>query len=44
VKLVLQRRRPGRDAEVVRDGVTIDGLVVEWQVTPGEYELAKTGK
>jgi hypothetical protein len=44
VKLVLQRRRPEKGAEAVRDGVVIDGAAVEWQAAPGEYELARTGK
>jgi hypothetical protein len=43
-KLMLQRRRPGKDAEAVRDGVLTDGTVVEWQAVPGEYEVTKAGK
>jgi hypothetical protein len=41
VKPTLIRRRPGKDAEVVRDGVTVVGSVVEWQAAPGEYELTR---
>jgi hypothetical protein len=40
---VLQRRRPGGAAEVVRDGMW-SGKVAEWQATPGEYELRRVGK
>jgi hypothetical protein len=36
---VLQRRRPGERAEVVRNGVVWGEDHVEWQAKPGEYEL-----
>jgi hypothetical protein len=41
-KPILQRRRPG-GAEVVRE-VVWSGHVVEWQATPGEYELRMAGR
>jgi hypothetical protein len=36
---VLQRRQPGDRAEVVRKEVTWEKDFVEWQATPGEYEV-----
>jgi hypothetical protein len=44
VKVMLRLRRPEKDVEVVREGVVMDGTVVEWQAVPGDYELTKTGK
>jgi hypothetical protein len=41
---VLQRRRPGAAAEVVRNDVVRSGNVVEWEATPGEYELRIVGR
>jgi hypothetical protein len=43
-KLVLQRRRPGEAAEVVRDGVVWEKDYVEWPAVPGEYELLPSAK
>jgi hypothetical protein len=40
---VLQRRRPGGAADVMKD-VVWSGNVAEWQATPGEYELRMAGK
>jgi hypothetical protein len=40
---VLQRRRPGGGADVVRE-VVWSGHVAEWQATPGEYELRRVGR
>jgi hypothetical protein len=41
---VLQRRRSGGAADAVRNDVVWDGNAVEWQATPGEYELLMAGK
>jgi hypothetical protein len=41
---VLQRRRPGGAAEVVRNDVVWSGNIAEWQATPGEYELRIVGR
>jgi hypothetical protein len=38
-QLELRRRRPGGPAEVVRADVLWEKDSVEWQATPGEYEL-----
>jgi hypothetical protein len=40
---VLQRRRPGEAAEVVRD-VVWEKDYVEWQASPGEYDLQASGR
>ena len=36
---VLQRRRPGGRAEVVRGETVSENNAVEWQATPGEYDV-----
>jgi hypothetical protein len=41
---VLQRRRPGHGADVVRGDVVWKDKTVEWQATPGEYELLAAGR
>src|SRR5262249_35085188 len=41
---VLQRRSSGGTADVVRNDVVWDGNAVEWQATPGEYQLLMVGK
>jgi hypothetical protein len=41
---VLQRRRPGGLSDVVRDDVVWENNFVEWQATPGEYDLVMAGK
>jgi hypothetical protein len=38
-KPILQRQRPGDSAEVVRSDVVVENDFIEWQATPGEYEL-----
>jgi hypothetical protein len=38
-KPVLQRRRPGEPAEVVKTDVVWEKDYVEWQATPGDYDL-----
>jgi hypothetical protein len=40
----LQRLRPGKEAEVVRGDVTWESDSVEWQATPGVYELLPAQK
>jgi hypothetical protein len=41
---VLQRRRSGGGADIVRDDLVWTGTSVEWQATPGEYEFLMAGK
>jgi hypothetical protein len=41
---VLQRRRPGGDADLVRDDLVWTGTSAEWQATPGVYEFLMAGK
>jgi hypothetical protein len=41
---VLQRRRFGDTADIVRNDVVWNGNTVEWQATPGEYQLLMVGK
>jgi hypothetical protein len=41
---VLQRRRDGGAADVLRNDVVWSGSVAEWQATPGEYELRMVGR
>src|SRR5262249_41559982 len=41
---VLQRRRPGGGADIVRNDVVWSDSVLEWQATPGEYELRRGGR
>jgi hypothetical protein len=41
---VLQRRGAGEGAEVVRDNILWEKDSVEWQATPGEYDLLPGGK
>ena len=41
---VLQRRGSGDAAEAVRKDVVWDGSTVEWQATPGQYQLRMAGK
>jgi hypothetical protein len=41
---VLQRRRSGGGSEIVRDDVVWNDNAVEWQATPGEYQLLLAGK
>jgi hypothetical protein len=43
-KPVLQRRRPGGRADVLRKDVIWEKDYVEWQATPGEYDLQKAGR
>lgn len=43
-KVVLQRCRPGELAEVMRNDVVWSENVVEWQATPGKYELRIAGR
>jgi hypothetical protein len=43
-RLLLQRCRSGGGAEIVRDNVVWMGTNVEWQATPGEYQLIVGGK
>jgi hypothetical protein len=43
-KLVLQRRAPGDAAEVVGKDAVWSGSTVEWQATPGEYQLLPARK
>jgi hypothetical protein len=38
-KLVLQRRRPGEAAELVKNDIVWEKDYVEWQATPGDYDL-----
>jgi hypothetical protein len=40
-KPVLQRRLPGQPAEVVKTDVVWEKDYVEWQATPGEYDLRR---
>jgi len=41
---VLQRRKSGGAVDVVRDDIVWSGGAVEWQATPGEYQLRMVGK
>jgi hypothetical protein len=41
---VLQRRSSGGAADIVRSDVVWNGNAVEWQATPGEYQLLMVGK
>jgi hypothetical protein len=41
---VLQRRGSGGAADIVRNDVVWNGYAVEWQATPGEYQLLMVGK
>jgi hypothetical protein len=41
---VLQRRGSGGAADIVRNDVVWSGGTVEWQATPGEYQLLMAGK
>ena len=43
-KLMLQRRGPGNRTEIVRRDVVWKDGSVEWQATPGEYELRMIAK
>jgi hypothetical protein len=43
-KPVLQRRTSASVAEVVRNDIVWNGNTVEWQATPGEYQLLAAGK
>jgi hypothetical protein len=38
-KLVLQRRRPGGEADIITRDVVWEKDCVEWQAAPGEYDL-----
>jgi hypothetical protein len=40
----LQRQRPGGGADVISKGVVWNNNAVEWQVTPGVYELRMAGR
>jgi len=39
-----QRRKSGGAVDVVRDDIVWSGGAVEWQATPGEYQLRMVGK
>jgi hypothetical protein len=41
---VLQRCSSGGAADIVRNDVVWKGSAVEWQATPGEYQLLMVGK
>ena len=43
-RAVLQRRPPGRPAAIVSKDVVWEKDYVEWQATPGDYELLAAGK